>query len=84
MAEPYDLLIEDVVVEQVKGLRGRPRKEIRSFILSLQENPFERSQSTFEDRKGRLVETATLFRYKLCFHVDHALREVKVLEMTKI
>jgi mRNA-degrading endonuclease RelE of RelBE toxin-antitoxin system len=84
MIEPYDLLIEAEVTEQVKRLRGRPRQAVKGFILSLAENPFDRSQSSFPDHKGRVVETVTLYRYTLRFHVDHALREVKVLEMLKL
>ena len=84
MIENYEFLIEQCVTAQVAQIRGRPKTAIRNYILSLQSDPIGRSQDGYTDRKGRAVEITTLYGWEITYHVDHPVKEVKVLKLTKI
>jgi len=84
MSERYDLLIEHGVTEQIKRLRGKRRKAVMDFILSLQDDPFIKAKDAFDDRKGRYIEIHRLLGWQITCHIDHPVKEVKILEMTRI
>ena len=80
----YELFLEHSVVEKAKRIRGKTRKRIQDFINSLAEDPFRSSSIEFEDRKGRTVVKSTVLNYSLTYSIDHAMKEIKVLELNKI
>lgn len=82
--ENYDLLIHEGASEIFKRSRGESRRQIAQFIDTLGSNPFLRSEHSYEDRKGRVVQKFHVRGYVIDYAVDHALKEVKILEITKI
>ncbi len=80
----YELFLEHSVVEEAKRIRGKARNRILEFVNSLVEDPFRSSAIEFVDRKGRAVVKSTVLNYSLTYSIDHAMKEIKVLELNKI
>ena len=84
MLEKYELFVERSTGEQIKRLRGKRRKAFFDFFDLLSTDPFINGGIHFEDHKGRLLQKVTVLGLVITFHVDHALREIKILTVRLI
>lgn len=84
MREKYELFVERSAREQIKHLRGKRRKAVFDFLDSLVADPFIDDGIRFEDHKSRLVQKITVVGLVITFHVDHPLKEIKVLTVRLI
>jgi len=84
MPESYELFLERSAADFVKRLRGTRRKAVFGFLDRLAGDPFVDGGIRFEDRKGRLLYELTVSGLVMTVHVDHALKEIKVLVVRSI
>ena len=82
--EPYDLLLHEEALEAFRRTRGENRRKIKGFFNYIPEDPFIEAESTYEDAKGRIVSKIHIGKYLIDFQVDHAVKEIKILELSKI
>ena len=78
---PYRVFIAREVVESLRKLPLRQRQELTKFVESLEESPFQRGDYTERDDVGRPIEVRIMGRHAVCYWADHALKEVKVIDL---
>jgi len=78
---PYRVFLAREVVESLRRLPIRQRAELTRFMASLEGSPFQRGDYTERDDVDRPIEVRIIGRYALCYWADHAVREVKVLDL---
>jgi len=83
MIEPYELFLTKRAVDQLKGLRGQRRRAAWDLIDDIAGSPSRNTSISFEDRKGRIIEKESERGIIVTFHVDHAIREVKVMNIER-
>lgn len=79
----YKVFIEEKAVDVVAATRGQQRKGLKEFIRSLGYNPFTEDDFPEIDNTGREVYTKLVGAYAVTYWSDHAVKEVKVLEIIK-
>ena len=82
MANDYEILLKRKVHNELKQIQGSRRKGIEQFIDYISDNPFEEGDFSETDREGRIVHCKIIRDYAITFYPDHAVREVKVIELT--
>ena len=82
--ERYDPLLHDDAIEALRILRGKDRQAIRGFLDKLWSNPHMIPDTTYTDRKGRMVSKVRVHRHMVDYIVDDAIREIKVLRIIKL
>ena len=81
---PFDLLFHEDAILAFRKIRGENRKALRQFFDLLPDNPYLRSDSNYEDKKGRIVSKMRIRQYVVDYQVDDPLKEIKVLEINRI
>ena len=84
MLDKYDLLVEQEAGEKLKRLRGNRRRAVFDFIEMLGRDPFIDGGIQFEDRKGRRLQKVSISGVVIAFHVDHAVKEVKIMKLNAV
>jgi hypothetical protein len=69
-----------MALEEVTGTR---RKAMDRFIDYLSENPFDEGDFSEEDEQGRKVFCKVVRDYAITYFPDHAVKELKVLEIVR-
>ncbi|MDA1068343.1 MAG: hypothetical protein O3C43_17785 [Verrucomicrobia bacterium] len=82
--EPFELLLHLDALETLRKVRGENRKQIVRFLSVLPTNPYLQPDTTYEDRKGRIVSKIRIRSYILEYIVDDPVREIKIIELTKV
>lgn len=82
--ESFELLIHLETLETLRKVRGENRKQISHFLSILPTNPYLPPDTTYEDRKGRMVSKIRIRSYVLEYIVDDPVREIKIVELTKV
>jgi len=82
--EPFELLLHQEVIHELRKTRGENRKQLNSFFSVLPTNPYLQSDGSYEDRKGRIVEQFRVRSYLVEYVVDDPMKEIKVLELRKL
>jgi mRNA-degrading endonuclease RelE of RelBE toxin-antitoxin system len=77
----YRVFLAREVVETLRKLPLRQRQELTKFIVSLEDSPFQQGDYTERDDVDRRIEISILSRYALCYWADHAVKEVKVVDL---
>lgn len=78
---PYRVFLAREVVESLRKLPLRQRLELTKFAESLEDSPFQRGDYTEHDDVGRPIEVRIIGRHALCYWADHAVKEVKVIDL---
>ena len=83
MFESYTVFLRRTAAEALKQLRGTRRRAIERFLDYLAENPFEEGDFPEQDSTGRDVYCKVIRDYAVTFFPDHAVKEVKILEIVR-
>lgn len=83
MMEPYRVFIEESAVDKMSSAQADIGWEIRAFILSLADDPFNEGDFTEYDQDGQQVFSKVIDEYCVDYCVDHAVKEVKVFDIVR-
>ncbi|WP_269539777.1 hypothetical protein [Cerasicoccus fimbriatus] len=83
MSSAYQIFVDDEAIDVLMTLRSKDKHEIRSFIRSLAEDPFQEGDFPETDREGRTIFTKLIGAYAVGYYPDHAVKEVKVFEIIR-
>ncbi|MDA0349955.1 MAG: hypothetical protein O3C43_11080 [Verrucomicrobia bacterium] len=72
----FELLVHLEALETLRKIRGENRKQIRRFLSILPTNLYLQPDTTFEDRKGRIVSKVRIRNYILEYIIDDPVREI--------
>lgn len=76
----YDLYVSIETVDGLRQIRGKRKKEIVNFLSSLKSNPF--LQGDFKKNTAiQTLEVKVFGKYSVYYWSDHAVKEVKVVEL---
>lgn len=78
---PYRVFLAREVVESLRKLPLRQRLELTKFLASLEASPFQRGDYTERDATDRPIEVRICGRHAVCYWADHAVKEVKVIDL---
>ena len=77
----FRLLIDYDVVLFVEGLPRSAQRSLRARMAEIRDHPLHRSDYVESDATGRRVDINICGAYALKFWVDHADRQVKILDI---
>ena len=83
MMEPYAVFLHLEVAETLSSVRPRDRDKILQFIHSLSRDPFQAGDFRGHDSRGRANEVKLVDILAVIFYVNHADREVRILEVRR-
>lgn len=78
---PYRVFLAREVVDLLRALPLRQRQEVTKFVESLEGSPFQLGDYTERDDVDRPIEVRILGRHAVCYWADHAVKEVKVIDL---
>ena len=81
MPTEYPLYVRHEVYQRLANIRGRQRKEIMSFLATLERDPIQRGDYETTSPEGRTVQARILGSFALLFWADHAVAEIKVIDL---
>lgn len=79
----YKVYIEETAVEMIAATRGTQRNALKEFIRSLASDPFNEGDFFELDSIDRKVFTTLVGEYAVSFWPDHAVKEIKVFQISK-
>jgi len=79
----YSLSIRYEVHTQLNKITGITKKKIVHWFELLQDNPFLDSDFTEDEEDGSLLAVKVIGRYAIFYHLDHAVKEIKVTKLVK-
>ena len=77
----YRVLVAKEIFESLKRCSGREKKLILRLFEELADNPFRTGDYIESDEIGRPIQVIICGRRAICFWADHAVKEVKVLDL---
>ena len=77
----YSVYIESGVAESLPGLKSKERNQLIRFFNKLRSNPFLDGDYVERDDIGRLMQVIVVGRHAVVFWADHAVKEIKVLDL---
>lgn len=81
--ENYGIFLRMEAVDSFKAVRGLQRQQISLFIDSLADEPNRPGDFSERDDSGRQIEIKVLGQFAITYWTDHAVREVKILDIRK-
>ena len=78
--DPYDVFLHEKLLE-CSPRSGPQRQRIMSFVRSLAEDPFQAGDYQDTDPEGNPVEIKIIGKYAVTYHVDHPVKEVKIVNI---
>jgi len=78
----YRLFISIDIVDAIKSVRGPRRAAIQDFLIKLRSDPFMKGDLQ-KEKEGRILEVKVFGKYSIYYWSDHAVKEVKVVEILK-
>jgi hypothetical protein len=81
MTPAYRVFIAIDVIAALRSSRGADKQAITRLFDELADNPFRPGDYVERDEAGRLVQVLIFGRRAVCFWADHAVKEVKILEL---
>lgn len=78
----YEIYLHNTVSEQVRSIRGIPKRTILDFLDCLQSDPFLLGDFT-KHLSPRDLEVKVIGQYSLYYYADHAAKEIKVIELLR-
>jgi len=79
--KPFELLLAYGVVEFIAKLKSAEKLGLLGKFLQIKESPHNCSEQTVLEPQGRPVELSTWRRFCIRYWIDHADREVKILDV---
>ncbi len=79
----YEVFLRVEAIEVLKQTRGQQRKLLSNFIDSLPSNPNQSGDYAEADETDRRIEMKVLEQVVVSFWADHAVREVKVIDIRR-
>ncbi|HXI71358.1 MAG TPA: hypothetical protein VNN22_13460 [Verrucomicrobiae bacterium] len=77
----YSVFGEARVAESLPRWKAAERERLIRFFHKLRTNPFPEGDYTEHDDIGRLLQVFVIGRHAIVFWVDHAIKEVKILDL---
>ena len=79
--DPFRLLLDYDVVVFIEGLPRPARHAIRTRLIEIRDYPANRTDYTEQDATGRKVAINICGAFAIKFWVDHADRQIKILDV---
>jgi len=80
--DDYRVLLDWESIDTLKRSRGTHRRKLLAFIESLATNPFQVGEYQ-RTRGSREVEVKVLGKYAVYYWADHAVQEIKVIDIIR-
>lgn len=77
----YSVYVESHIAESLADLKPRERDPLLRLFNKLRTNPFMEGDYAEHDEIGRPIHVLIIGRHAVVFWVDHAVREVKILDV---
>lgn len=77
----YDVFIRHEVYRVLQGVGARDHERVCDFVESLAGDPFREGEEKTLDEHGRIVHVKMLGRLVLFYWLDHAAKEVRVVDL---
>ncbi len=77
----YEVYLRREAFEFLRQRHLGDREQLLALLHQLGRDPFRRGDFSERDRSGRAIEGLILRRYAILFWADHAVKEVKVVEI---
>lgn len=84
MIEPYSVYFRIEVLDVLRQLRPRVRANVLHFARTLTDDPFQESDYTEADEAGLGLDVKIVGTLAVIYHVDHADREVRILDVQQV
>jgi mRNA-degrading endonuclease RelE of RelBE toxin-antitoxin system len=81
MSFGYELLIRKEVYFSLTSLKSRTQSKVLAYIERLQENPFQESHESYEGKNGRILKVVSVGEFGIHYWVDHAEKEVRIVDL---
>ena len=79
----YRVFICQAAVDAIANLRGKQRDQLAAFVRSLEADPYNEGDFRETDSSGRDFYTKVIQEYAVSYYPDHAVKEVKVIEVSR-
>lgn len=79
----YTVFLRQETAESMVKIRGARKRAVGAFISYLTENPFDEGDFPEADETGRLTFTKIIRDFAITYYPDHAVREIKILEIVR-
>ncbi len=77
----YSVYVEASVAESLPRLKSAERERLLRFFNKLRTNPFLEGDYIEHDDIGLLLQVFVIGRHAVVFWADHAVNEVKILDL---
>lgn len=77
----YSVFVESHIAESLPQLKLKERSQILKLLKKLRSNPFLEGDYVERDNIGRPVQVVILANHALWFWADHAVKEVKIIDL---
>jgi hypothetical protein len=77
----YDVFVHHVVYQTLRAAGGDDQDRVNDYLDLLAVDPFRERDETARDEHGRAVHVKMLGRFALFYWVDHAEKEVRVVDL---
>ena len=77
----YSVYLESGVAESLTRLKPKDRERLLRVFHQLRTNPFIEGDYVERDDIGRLIQVLLVGRHAAVFWADHAVKEVKILDL---
>lgn len=81
MVSPYTIYLRKPVHQSLNKINKTKKRKIEAFIESLSNDPFNEGDFLETDSTGRTIFTVIVEGYAVTYFSDHAVAEVKILEL---
>ena len=79
---PYRVLIAKEVIASLSNFSRREKLRLTRLFDELADDPYRAGDYVERDQIGRPIQVLVVGRFALWFWSDHAVKEVKVLDLT--
>ena len=80
-AEPYRLFVSREFIASLERHRQADRRRVWQWLDTVVDRPHQDGDFTERDEVGRRLEVTVIGRLSVTWWADHAVKEVKVLEI---
>lgn len=77
----YSVFVESGVAESLLRLKAQDWERLLRLFQQLRANPFVDGDYVERDDIGRLIQVLLIGRHAVVFWADHAVKEVKILDL---
>lgn len=79
----YRVFICQAAVDAIAQSRGNQKNQLTAFVRSLETDPYNEGDFREEDESGRPCYTKVVQDFAVSYYPDHAVKEVKVFEVSR-